>query len=84
MGYSRQLLEKVGRLGIVAVFSCQSQQTLDFSSIPYVTPIEKCDSKVILSFLAAVRRRVAGSDGPSVGSDGGDPIPANSYPELQQ
>ncbi len=77
------LLEKIGRLRIVAVFSCQSQQTLDFSPIACVTPIEKRDSEMILSFLAAVRCRVVGSDSPSVGPDGGGRIPARSYPVLK-
>jgi len=31
---------------------------LDFSPIAYDTPIQKRDSKMILSFLAAVRRRL--------------------------
>ena len=38
---------------------------------------------MILSFLATVLRRVVGPDGPSVGSDGGGPIPASSYPVLK-
>ena len=77
------LPEEIGRLRIVAVFSCPSEQTLDFSPIAYDTPIEKRDSKMILSFLAAVRRRVVGSDGPSVGPDGGRRIPASSYSVLK-
>jgi hypothetical protein len=77
------LPEEIGRVRIVAVFSCPSEQTLDFSPIAYDTPIQKRDSKMILSFLAAVRRRVVGSDGPSVGADGGARIPASSYPVLE-
>jgi hypothetical protein len=77
------LAEEISRLRIVAVFSCPSEQTLDFSLIAYDTPIQQRDSKMILSFLAAVRRRVVGSDGPSVGADGGARIPASSYPVLK-
>jgi hypothetical protein len=77
------VLEKIGRLRIVAVFGCPNQQTSDFSSITWVTPIEKRDGKMILSFLAGGRRRVAGSDGLSVGSDGAGRIPASSYPVLK-
>ena len=77
------LAEEIGRLRVVAVSSCPSKQTLDFSPIAYDTPIQKRDSKMILSFLAAVRRRVVGSDGPSVGPDGGARIPASSYPVLE-
>ena len=77
------LREKITRLRIVAVFSCPSQQTSDFSSIACATPIEKCDGKMILSFLAAVRCRVVGFYGPSVGPDGGGPIPTSSYPVLK-
>ena len=77
------LLEKIVRLRIVAVLSCPSQQASDFSSIAYVTSIEKRDSEMILSFLAGVGRRVVGADGPSVGPDGAGRIPASSDPVLK-
>jgi hypothetical protein len=56
------LLEEIGRLRIVAVFSGPTEQTFDFSTVPCVTTIEERDSKMILSFLAAVLGRVVGPD----------------------
>jgi hypothetical protein len=57
------LLEDLGRLRIVAVFSRPTEQRFDFSTVPHGTTIEERDSKMILSFLTAVRRRVVSSDG---------------------
>ena len=74
------LLEEVGRLRIVAVFSCSTEQTFDFPTVAHGATIEKRDSQMILSFLTAVDRRVVSPDGPSVGPDGGGRIPASSYP----
>ena len=81
--FHANLLEEIGRLGIIAVFSCPTEQTFDFSTAACVTTIEERDSKMILSFLAAVHRRVVGLDGPSVGADGGGRVPASSYPVLK-
>ena len=77
------LLEEVGRLRIVAVFSCSTEQTFDFLKVAHGTTIEKRDSKMIPSFLTAVDRRGVSPDGPSVGPDGGGRIPASSYPVLK-
>jgi hypothetical protein len=77
------LPEEIGRLRIVAVFSGPTEQTFDFSTVPCVTPIEERDSKMILSFLAAVLGCVVGPDGTSIGPDGGGRIPASPYPALK-
>jgi hypothetical protein len=77
------LLQKIGRLMIVAVLSCPTKQTLDFSTLAHATAIEKRDSKMILSFLAAVLGRARGPYGASVGPDGRGRIPASSYPILK-
>jgi hypothetical protein len=77
------LLEEICRLRIVAFFSCPTEQMFDFSTVPHGTAIEKRDSKMILSFLAAVHRRVVAPDGSSVRPDGGGRIPASSYAVLK-
>ena len=77
------LLEKVGRLTIVAIFSCPTEQTLDLLPVAHAAAIEEGDSKVILSFLAAVLGRAVGSYRPSICPHGRRGIPASSYPILK-
>jgi 4-hydroxy-3-methylbut-2-en-1-yl diphosphate synthase IspG/GcpE len=77
------LLEEVGRLRIVAVFSCPTEQTFDFSTVACVTTIEERDSKMILRFFAAVFGCVVRPDGRSVGPDSGGRMAASAYPILE-
>jgi hypothetical protein len=81
---SRQLAEGDWQPRDNPLFSRAGEQMFDLSTITPVITVEERDSKVILSFLAAVRRRVIGRDGPSVGPDGGGRIAASSYPVLKR
>jgi hypothetical protein len=77
------LPKEIRCLGIIPVFSRPSEQVFDFSTMTPVITIQERDGKVILSFLAAVRRRVVGPDSPSVGLDGGGRVATSSYPVLK-